>query len=587
MTTAAVSHRILDNLPVEAFKHPLGESFLGGPVLRSDELSRLRHKRHDQACDRFDERARFDRHLEGEWIYIGPKYPHFGHILAEMVHRILPSKLLFPNLKNYLIVTTSDDQEDTGIEALCTTYREVLDFFEIDADSVFILNENAIVERLALCEQGSNLGGTPNPWYLQALRDYTTRKLDQIHGSANYYPKVYVTKSSIPHGGKILGSRYVEELLEEEGFFIFHPENAPLATQMDIYRKADVVIFEEGSACHGTELLGEKMLKQTSVVLRRKGFGAGFSRILTPRSARCDAFADTFFLGTVVVNAEKNFLHTEFGISLFDLDRLVGFFRDRQLAQLPGIDIRRYFEAAENDLREYFQYHQQTEIEEADLWQAGEIRLEFEKLRMQYLGSRLQVPLGIVSFFSAEGADAEMIGKRAWKVHSSGQWLEAARMWEEYRQRFPHQPEGFTLGSVVLIELGRFYEADAILKLAMERFPLEPEIFNNYALVAHHRRDWREAVTRWEQFRERYPQEKAAYSLGANALCELERYSEADDLVSLGLQYFPNEEELLETKAWIAQHAGDRKEATLRWKQLRAEHPENLAAARFCQENPA
>src|SRR5579863_1374392 len=127
---------------------------------------------------------------------------------------------------------------------------------------------------------------------MEVLRDYSTRRLDQLHGSMCQYPKVYVSKSSLPHGGKILGGQYLEELLAGEGFLVFHPEKASLSTQLDTYRKATELIFEEGSACHGTELLGYKMLNRTTLFVRRKETRDAFTSVLKVRSKQFDAFPE-------------------------------------------------------------------------------------------------------------------------------------------------------------------------------------------------------------------------------------------------------------------------------------------------------
>lgn len=575
-TSDAPDHRVFENIRVEAYKHPYGVSFLGGPILRNPEFAHFRHKRGDLACDIFDEGASFHKYIEGQWAYIGPKYPHFGHIMAEMIHRVLPSKLLFPEVKKYLVVTTFDDDSGPGFDTLCTTYREALEFLDIDPESVLVINENSVVERLSICEQASNLGGAQTPWYMNALRDYSAPRLDQLHGSESLHSKVYVSKAKMPHGGRILGSRYVEELLAEEGFLIFYPEEAPLSVQMDTYRKASVLLFEEGSACHGTELLGKEMLDRTFLIVRRMEGRDGFAKILTPRSREFDSFLDTFFLGTIIVNKVKKFPQFEYGVSLFDLDRFVTFLRDRGLAQLKEIDVRRYYEAAEKDLRDYFTFHMQNEIEEVDLWRVGEVRLEFEKLRQRFLGGGVPSHVNIAVPKAIE-SDAESTWKKAWAAHAGGEWLEAAQLWEIYRERFPDSIEGFTHGSYALIELGRFYEADALLEPAIERFPFA-EIYSNYALVAHHRHDWRNAVSRWELFRERFPEYRIGFSLQSIALCELGQYADADSLLRQGMDFHPDDEELLENYAWVAQRQGALSEAQQRWWKLKAQYPHNRAA---------
>jgi hypothetical protein len=570
LTSKPLDYRTFHNLRVEAFKHPLVPLFPGGPVLLDPALEQFRHKRGDRVCDHFDPQASFEKYVEGEWAYFGPKYHHFGHVMAETIHRIIPSKILLPDIDKYLVVTTNDDGITDGATSLSGTYREVLEFCEIDPGSILVLSENAVVENLSICEQGSTLEGYPMPWYLGVLRDFSTRRLDQIHGSRSHPAKVYVSKSKIPHGGTILGESYIELLLSDEGFFVFHPEESSLSSQMDVYRKAHELVFSEGSAFHGTELLGEKMLDRTFLLVRRREARESLARVLRPRSQQFEMFLDTFFLGTIVVNPETRFVHTEFAVSLLDIDRFVTFFRDRQLARLNHIDIRQYFEAAERDLKAYFSHHMNAEIGWVDPWRVSEVRLEFEKLRQRFLAGRVQVAPDLATQV-AVSEDADKIEEQAWDAHKSGKWLEAAQRWEVYRERFPNSAEGFALGSVALIELGRFYEADALLRVAMEKFPGHSEVHADYALVAHHRRDWREAVARWQAYRVKFPEMMSGYSLGATAMVELGLYADADRLIRLGLEIIPEDEELLEKHAWIAQLRENRPGAQRRVRKTRGQ----------------
>ena len=503
--------------------------------------------------------------------------------MAEMVHRIAPSRIFFPDQQKYLLVTTGDDTSGSGFETLDRSYRDVLEFLEIGPSQVTVLNENTVVERLSISEQGANFGGHPAPEYLDVLAEASKRRLDELHGTGPSARKVYVSKSKIPHGGTILGESYLEGLLRDEGFLVFYPEETPLSAQMDIYRKASELVFCEGSACHGTELLGTRMLDRVFVLGRRPETRGALSAILGPRSHQFELFRDTVLLGTAIVHGETRRVHTEFSVSLVDIDRFVAFFREHKLARLDEIDASEYFEAAERDLRAYFSYHMKADIGEVDPWRIGELRLEFEKFRRLALSGRQSVADDLPREAATE-ASAGQIEERAWTAHNCKRWLEAADRWSVYRERFPSSAEGFTLGSVALIELGRFYEADALLRQAMEKFPGFSEAYSNYALVAHHRRDWREAAARWATFRARFPLSMMGYSLGATALGEIGKHAEADALLRQGLEFVPNDEELLEKHAWVAQFLEDRQEAQLRWERLRAEYPHNRAASKYLQE---
>jgi tetratricopeptide (TPR) repeat protein len=554
-----VDHGVFENQRVQAFRHPFVAKMLGGPVFRDPKLAQFRHKRGDEPSDSFDDAATYLRYLQGDWGYFGAKSDHFGHILAEMIHRILPTKLFFPELRQYLILTAIDDSSSVGIDSLCPTFREVLDFFEIDPQSILVLNEDVVVERLSICEQGSCLGGKPNPWYLQALGEFSTKRLNKIHGTKREHTKVFVSKSRLPHGGKILGLGYIEEVLRKDDFFIFYPEEVPLTRQLDIYRKAREIVFEEGSACHGAQLLGRDVLNRSFLIARRRDHAGMFADVLRSHSKSLEFFSDSYFLGTIIVNAAEGFPHSEFGVSLLDLDRFVNFFRQHGLAKVEDIDIRRYFEAAEEDLKKYFAFHASAGIEVTDLWRVSEVRLEFEKLRQSFLHGRASTPLDLPSL-EGSSVDADTVAAEAWSAHAEGRWLDAVRLWEVFRDRFPHSEEGFTFGSIALIELGRFYEADAVLRVGMDRFPHSADVSLYYALVAHHRRDWRDAAVRWETYRAKFPPAEAGYRHGLTALFELRRYEEADELALQALQLFPGDGEFLASRTWAAQAKVDLQE---------------------------
>ena len=82
--------------------------------------------------------------------------------------------------------------------------------------------------------------------------------------------KLYVSRSALRPQGMVLGSRF-EQQLEHAGFTIFLILGMALLTAVDHYRKAEIVVFPEGSACHGTELLGAGMMGRTFLLPRRGG----------------------------------------------------------------------------------------------------------------------------------------------------------------------------------------------------------------------------------------------------------------------------------------------------------------------------
>jgi predicted Zn-dependent protease len=66
--------------------------------------------------------------------------------------------------------------------------------------------------------------------------------------------------------------------------------------------------------------------------------------------------------------------------------------------------------------------------------------------------------------------------------------------------------------------MGREDDADAVLRAAIERFPQESWPTLEYASSAHHRKNWPEAIARWEMLRTAWPDQALGYLRGAEAL---------------------------------------------------------------------
>ena len=351
---ARLAHRTIREAKVQAFHRPLlgpaGRGFRGGLVLdEQDEM--LRHRRYNEPQDRYDDRAVYHHRLDGAYIYGGPMYDHFGHFMAEMVHWIVPSRLMWGALP-CIHATLGGHQVLTSFETLPVYARDVLHLLGIGSDDFRLVVENTVVEQLFVCEQGSELGVGPKPGYLDDLLEYITPRLDALHGGETRPRKVYVSRAGMP-GGKFLGERYLEAQLASEGFSIMQPETLPVTVQMDIYRKAEVLVFAEGSACHGVELLGTGSLGRCALLVRRAGHTGRFEEILRPRATAFAVSDGHPFIGTRFTDGRTNAPVFRFGVSLFNIATLLEFFRSHGMAKLPTFDATEYFAAAELDLTQY------------------------------------------------------------------------------------------------------------------------------------------------------------------------------------------------------------------------------------------
>jgi tetratricopeptide (TPR) repeat protein len=554
---------VFSNQPVQAFK-TIVSLFEGGPVITAPELAPLRHKRAGRPADRFDAAAEYGATLPGRWIYIGPKYHHFGHIMAEMVHRIIPSKQMFP-VDQYLLVTGREDVGSNGFDDLAEPFRQVLEFCEIRPANVRILHSNTIVETLMICEQGSCLEGTPAAAYLDMLNAFSTPRLNGLFGAAGGAGRVYVSRSGVAHGGSFLGERYLENLLACEGWEIFHPEDHPFARQMDVYRKAAALVFAEGSACHGTELLGRQALNDVYLLARRQIALGAYSNVLAPRARHFAAFWDTYFLGTAARQQSTGKLLNEFGMSLIDIERLAAFFRSHGLARLEGCSVAAYLDAAEEDLRRYVAHFSPVApvngIGLADAWEVSELRLRFERQRQALLvrggiASR-PPPLPVDEVMLDETEDAETIEFQANAAHRAGNWAEAERCWMRHRVRFRDNPNGHLLGAMALMGLGRFDEAEALLTAGVARFPDLPQMCAAHALLAHLRGDQAASAERWSRYADRFPANSHGYAFGIDLLKRIERYDDAGSLLLLATRQFPDDPHIAAHAARMARHRAD------------------------------
>jgi tetratricopeptide (TPR) repeat protein len=129
-----------------------------------------------------------------------------------------------------------------------------------------------------------------------------------------------------------------------------------------------------------------------------------------------------------------------------------------------------------------------------------------------------------------------------------------------------------------LRELGRFEEAEAVLLAGMERLPNSTDIAVTYAGIANIRRDWQEAVRRWERVRLQFPTSPSAYISGAAALKALDRLDDADALLAEGVKQCQARSDVALEYARSAHQREDWAEAVQRWTSVLERFPENTAA---------
>ncbi|WP_019904539.1 glycosyltransferase 61 family protein [Methylobacterium sp. 77] len=213
--------------------------------------------------------------------WCGPIIHHFGHAVADFGTRLAASGAADPTQPLLFSLNTRSKRRPPSY------FWDLLDHFGIDRSRVILLREPALVRELHVFPQGERRGSLRTSGrYLDLLDRITGRTVD-----ADRYPLVYVSRSRLrgdnpsPQSnliGEIGGERYLEEALAGIGAKIVHPESLALQEQLDVYRRADRLVFAEGSALHGLQLLGR--LDADIVVINRRRFKRVAAGALRPRS---------------------------------------------------------------------------------------------------------------------------------------------------------------------------------------------------------------------------------------------------------------------------------------------------------------
>lgn len=180
--------------------------------------------------------------LDGEWLWGGVLWRHFGHFLVESTGRLWALMALPDGVRGVLFIPKSP-----ALGATLEGYQK--DFFDMaGAPSVRLLDRPARPEKLYVPGQGFGLGqiasGTVHAqrWF----RDHFARDIP-----AEGPDKLYISRSGLSAGrAKLLCEDRLDRYLESQGYTVFHPQDHDLRTQVARYKAARQVIACEGSAIH-------------------------------------------------------------------------------------------------------------------------------------------------------------------------------------------------------------------------------------------------------------------------------------------------------------------------------------------------
>jgi tetratricopeptide (TPR) repeat protein len=117
----------------------------------------------------------------------------------------------------------------------------------------------------------------------------------------------------------------------------------------------------------------------------------------------------------------------------------------------------------------------------------------------------------------------------------------------------------------LLLDLGRFDEAEMMMQNGLRRYPSRPHFACGSAQTAHRRGDLEEALRRCEVARRKFPHASDGYTIATACLADLGRDHEAEAMIAQAVRKLPRDFDAVVAYARYAVRRQDWEEALRRW----------------------
>lgn len=188
--------------------------------------------------------------------------PQFGHLIQDNLSRLVVARARFPDLKALFI--TDPVYRPTGAH---DSLYEICDWFGIGRQDIRFVTQPIIVRTLHVAANvEASFSEPPTRAYLRLLSANQARnRLVPVESTV-----LYVTRAGMlgKFRGGHPGEGYFVTLLAKAGVTVMDPAQVPLREQLRHYAGAKTIVFAEGSALHGRQLLG--WLDQEIVIINRR-----------------------------------------------------------------------------------------------------------------------------------------------------------------------------------------------------------------------------------------------------------------------------------------------------------------------------
>jgi hypothetical protein len=313
---------------------------LGGPIWPGFDMQTwIRHCRErkpsDAKPDMPDRLTPFDQPA----VWGGFLDSHFGHFVAEHLPRLAASLRERPG-DMYLFTV------DPGMtrQALAPWVWQIFDWIGLPAAQVHLVTEALYVAELRVAPQAEMLAQVPpKRGYLDLIAPWA----GQVAPVA--CPLLYVSRQGFAAkgGGAHAGEGYLVGLLHQAGVAVLDPGRTTIAVQMAAYVGARRLVFAEGSALHGRQLLG--FLPQEIEVLQRRPGKVMAKAALRPRCNRL-TYHDVG-AGQLMAYWRNGAPRPDPALCLYDVPRLLQVFQGFGV-DLAGLwDADAYLRAVQSDIQ--------------------------------------------------------------------------------------------------------------------------------------------------------------------------------------------------------------------------------------------
>jgi len=181
--------------------------------------------------------------IEETSFYAGPLYPHFGHFLAESIHRLYALSV-FPELKG----ATAYFHGVVRYGIMPWMY-EICDLLDIERSAIRLIDKPYHFRKLYAPKQARSLASA------NFIPNYTKYFPAPVNWTRNGI--IYMSRTKFDHnGGVILGERIIEKALQASGVRVIYPEDIGVRKTVAALRTTKAVIFSEGSSIHNVEAAG-------------------------------------------------------------------------------------------------------------------------------------------------------------------------------------------------------------------------------------------------------------------------------------------------------------------------------------------